>query len=164
MAEPLFTNDINTQQNNNSEPESLEDTLTAQRSKWTKEVESLNEMMKDLPKIDELLNIVYAKRQNCVEYYYAMNNVILKQSKEYKKLYNDMFNNIKINGYNGMRFSSDQLIGRQVETELQDRKELIDMLSNQNSFIKDTISTIDNIIFGINQKVKVKEMLNGLKF
>lgn len=146
------------------QPATFEDTLTQQRQKWTSEIEALNSGMQSIPKLNELLNTVYTKRQNAVEYYYAMNGVILKQSKEYKKLYNDMFNNIKINGYNGMRFTTDQSIARQVETELQDRKEIIDLLTNQNNFIKDTISTIDNIIFGINQKIKIHEMINGLKF
>ena len=93
-----------------------------------------------------------------------MNNVILKQSKEYKAIYNTMFNNIKINGYNGMRFTTDQSIARQVEVDLQDKKELIDLLVSQNAFIKETISTIDNIIYAIKDKIKIKEMLNGMKF
>lgn len=141
--------DQNTQQENQQQG-SFEDTLTQQRQKWTKEIEELNNQMQTLPKLNELLNVIYGKRQSAVEYYYAMNGVILKQSKEYKKLYNDMFNNIKINGYNGMRFTTDQSISRQVETELQDRKEIIDLLTNQNNFMKDTISTIDNLIYGIN--------------
>ena len=75
-----------------------------------------------------------------------------------------MFNNIKINGYNGMRFTTDQSIARQVEVDLQDKKELIDLLVSQNAFIKETISTIDNIIYAIKDKIKIKEMLNGMKF
>ena len=51
-----------------------------------------------------------------------------------------------------------------VEVDLQDNKEVIDLLTNQNSFIKETIATLDNIIYGINQKVKIHELLNGLKF
>jgi hypothetical protein len=138
--------------------------LTAQRQQWTEDINSLNEQMKDLVKVDELMNIVYAKRQAAVDYYYAMASVILKQSKEYKATYNNMFNNIKVNGYNGMRFTSDQGIQRQVEVDLQDKKEVIDLLTNQNNFIRETISTIDNIIYAIKDKIKIKEMLNGMKF
>ena len=47
---------------------------------------------------------------------------------------------------------------------LQDKKELIDLLVSQNAFIKETISTIDNIIYAIKDKIKIKEMLNGMKF
>ena len=120
--------------------------------------------MSSLIKVDELMNTVYSKRQAAVDYYYAMNNVILKQSREYKALYNKMFNDIKVNGYNGMRFTADQSIARQVEVDLADKKELIDLLVSQNAFIKETIATIDNIIYAIKDKIKIKEMLNGMKF
>ena len=145
-------------------PQTVDDMLTEQRAKWTKDIEELNASMTSLVKVDELMNTVYAKRQAAVDYYYAMNNVILKQSKEYKASFNNMFNKIKIDGFNGIRFTSDQGIQRQVEVELQDKKELIDLLVSQNAFIKETISTIDNIIYAIKDKIKIKEMLNGMKF
>ena len=144
--------------------QTVEEMLIAQREKWTQDINALNASMSNLVKIDEMMNTIYAKRQEAIDYYYAMNGVILKQSKEYKALYNQMFNNIKINGYNGMRFSTDQSISRQVEVDLQDKKEVIDLLVSQNAFIKETISTIDNIIFAIKDKIKIKEMLNGMKF
>lgn len=152
------------QQPQQSQPQTIDEMLTEQRAKWTKEVEELNASMSSLVKVDELMNTVYSKRQSAVDYYYAMNNVILKQSKEYKASFNKMFNEIKINGFNGMRFTSDQGIQRQVEVELQDKKELIDLLVSQNAFIKETIATIDNIIYAIKDKIKIKEMLNGMKF
>lgn len=152
------------QQPQQSQPQTIDEMLTEQRAKWTKEIEELNASMSSLVKVDELMNTVYSKRQSAVDYYYAMNNVILKQSKEYKASFNKMFNEIKINGFNGMRFTSDQGIQRQVEVELQDKKELIDLLVSQNAFIKETIATIDNIIYAIKDKIKIKEMLNGMKF
>jgi hypothetical protein len=142
--------------------QSIEDTLTAQRAVWVDEITKLNEGMKSMPKLDELLNSVYITRQKAVDYYYAMNGIILKHTKEYKKLYNDMFNAIKVNGYNGIRFNTDQAITRQIETDLQDRKEVVDMLTNHNNFMKETIQTIDNIIYGVNQKVKIHALLNGI--
>ncbi len=156
--------DENNQNNQTNQPQTVDEMLTEQRAKWTKEIEELNNSMSSLVKVDELMNTVYSKRQSAVDYYYAMNNVILKQSKEYKASFNNMFNNIKINGFNGMRFTSDQGIQRQVEVELQDKKELIDLLVSQNAFIKETIATIDNIIYAIKDKIKIKEMLNGMKF
>lgn len=154
----------NSQINDSQNQVQLDDTLAAQRETWTNEIAELNEKMKTVPKLDELLNSVYIKRQKAVDFYYAMNGIIIKNTKEYKKLYNDMFNTIKVNGFNGIRFSSDQAITRQIECELQDRKEIIDLLMNHNNFIKETIQTIDNIIYGINQKVKITELINGIKF
>ena len=73
-----------------------------------------------------------------------------------------MFNSIKVNGFNGIRLNTDQAISRQVECELQDKKEVIDLLNNHNNFMKETIQTIDNIIYGINQKVKIHALINGI--
>lgn len=143
---------------------SLDETLTAHRQQWVKEIADLNEMMKNLPKLDELMNVVYSTRQNAVDYYFGMNNVILNRTKQYKKRYSDMFNSIKINGLNGMRFTTDQSISRVVEAELGQEKEMIDILTNHNKYMESTIETIDNIIYGINQKIKIHEILNGLKF
>ncbi|WQJ53741.1 MAG: hypothetical protein [Wendovervirus sonii] len=140
------------------------DSFTKERKKWTYVLSKMNEEMKDLPHLDELQNKIYMKRQEAVDYFYGLNAVILSQTKLYKHEFNNQFNNIKVNGYNGIRFSTDQMISRHIEVMLQERKETIDMLTNQQNFIKDTISTIDNIIYGINTKVKIKEMLNGLKF
>lgn len=141
---------------------SLEDTLANQRAFWVSEITNLNEGLKTMPKLDEMLNTVYIKRQNAVDYYYAMNGVVLKQTKEYKAQYNSMFNSIKVNGFNGIRLNTDQAISRQVECELQDKKEVIDLLNNHNNFMKETIQTIDNIIYGINQKVKIHALINGI--
>ena len=79
------------EENNNQtqqSQQSIDEILTEQRAQWTKEIEDLNTSMSSLIKVDELMNTVYSKRQAAVDYYYAMNNVILKQSREYKALYN----------------------------------------------------------------------------
>lgn len=152
-----------TQQEQLQQPQTIEDILNNNRANWVKEITELCELFKTLPGTDSMLNQVYVKRQNLVDYYFKMNDVILKQQREYKKLFNDMFNNIKINGYNGMRLATDQAITRTVEAELGERKENLDLLLNHNNYIKETMNTLDNIIYGINQKVKIYEMINGLK-
>ena len=60
-----------TNQNNTNQPQSpqtVDDMLTEQRAKWTKEIEDLNASMSSLVKVDELMNTVYAKRQAAVDY------------------------------------------------------------------------------------------------
>lgn len=151
----------NTQQSANQP--TLEDRLKKYQDKWTEEIAELNGMMKSLQKLDELLNIVYTKRQEAIDYYYAMNTVILKQTKDYKFTFNNIVTRIRTSGYNGVRIQNDNSINKIAENELIDKKESIDLLVNHNAFIKDTIQTIDNMIYGINQKVKIIEMDRGLR-
>lgn len=160
----LPNNSNNTQTNTQQQPLTLEEQLNEHRNKWTNEITSLNEMMKTLPKVNDLLGIVYMKRQEAVDYYHSMNTVILKQMREYKRQSLNMFNTIKISGYNGVRLPNDSAIQKVVEVELIDEKSIIDLLTNHNNFIKESIATIDNLIYGINQKIKLGEILNGLKF
>ena len=160
----LPNNSNNTQTNTQQQPLTLEEQLNEHRNKWTNEITSLNEMMKTLPKVNDLLGIVYMKRQEAVDYYHSMNTVILKQMREYKRQSLNMFNTIKISGYNGVRLPNDSAIQKVVEVELIDEKSIIDLLTNHNNFIKESIATIDNLIYGINQKIKLGEILNGIKF
>lgn len=164
VPSPVLPNNNNQQTNIQQQPLTLEEQLNEHRNKWTNEITSLNEMMKTLPKVNDLLGIVYMKRQEAVDYYHSMNTVILKQMREYKRQSLNMFNTIKISGYNGVRLPNDSAIQKVVEVELIDEKSIIDLLTNHNNFIKESIATIDNLIYGINQKIKLGEILNGLKF
>ena len=76
------------------------------------------------------------------------------------KVVKETLNNLEID----YKSEPDEIIEDIVESVEEDNKEVIDLLTNQNSFIKETIATLDNIIYGINQKVKIHELLNGLKF
>ena len=163
VPSPVLPNN-NQQTKTQQQPLTLEEQLNEHRNKWTTEITSLNEMMKTLPKVNDLLGIVYMKRQEAVDYYHSMNTVILKQMREYKRQSLNMFNTIKISGYNGVRLPNDSAIQKVVEVELIDEKSIIDLLTNHNNFIKESIATIDNLIYGINQKIKLGEILNGLKF
>lgn len=164
VPSPILPNNNTQQANTQQQPLTLEEQLNEHRNKWTNEITSLNEMMKTLPKVNDLLGIVYMKRQEAVDYYHSMNTVILKQMRDYKRQSLNMFNTIKISGYNGVRLPNDSAIQKVVEVELIDEKSIIDLLTNHNNFIKESIATIDNLIYGINQKIKLGEILNGLKF
>lgn len=152
------------QQTASQNPSTLEEKLKQLQDKWTNEITELNGMMKTLPRLDELLNIIYTKRQEAVDYYHSMNSVILKQTKEYKQEFNVICMNARINGVNGLRLSNDTAIQKHAESVLLDKKAAVEQLGNHNTYIKETIQTIDNMIYGINQKIKLAEILNGLKF
>ena len=68
----------NQQQNNPTQPQmtqqappviTLEDQLKKLQDKWTAEITELNGMMKTIQKLDELLNVIYTKRQDGVIHY-----------------------------------------------------------------------------------------------
>jgi hypothetical protein len=160
--QPIYSNQVQTQQPQQST--GLEDQLKKLQDKWTTEIADLNAMMKGIHKLDELLNIIYTKRQEAVDYYHGINTVIIKQTKDYKSEFNNIVNRVRMGGQNGVRIQNENALNKIAENELIDKKMSIELLANHNNFIKETIQTIDNMIYGINQKVKIAEMMNGIKF
>lgn len=140
----------------------LDDKLIAMQNDWTNDIQQLNEKMKSIPKLNELLSEIYTKRQNAVDLYFGMMKVLAAQTRIYKAKYATIYNNIKC-GQNNIRYTNETSLNIQVESQISDEKAVIDMLTNFTGYMKETIQTIDNMIYGINNKIKVHELINGLK-
>lgn len=152
------TNNQNTGNN-----QSLQSSLTDLQDKWTESIKDLNSKMKSIQGLDELLTVVYMKRQDAVDLYYGTMKILSARTRDYKSKASVIYNSLK-SGQNGLRYTNESAITMQIEAKLSPEKECIDLLTNFTNFMKETIQTIDNIIYGINAKIKVYEMINGLKF
>lgn len=150
----------NTQGNNN---QSLQSSLTDLQDKWTEYVKDLNTKMKTIQGLDELLTVVYMKRQDAIDLYYGTMKILAARTRDYKSKASIIYNNLK-SGQNGLRYTNEAAITMQIESKLSPEKECIDLLTNFTNFMKETVQTIDNIIYGINAKIKVYEIINGFKF
>lgn len=157
----MDTQSSNIQNNTSNQP--LDEKLADLQDKWTDEIKNLNDQMKTLTSIDGLLNEVYAKRQDAVDLYYGTYKILARQTREYRTSAAVIYNNIKT-GANNIRYTNENAINMQVESQLADKKDIIDLMTSFTNFMKDTIQTIDNIIYGINSKIKVYEMMHGMKF
>ena len=140
----------------------LSEKLIDLQVEWTNEIENLNSKMKNIPLLDELLTIIYTKRQKAVDLYFGMMKVLYDQTRNYKVKYASVYNNIKM-GQNNIRYSNESSIQIQVESQLTHEKEIIDTITIFTNFMKESIQTIDNIIYGINNKIKIHELVNGIK-
>lgn len=148
---------------NSSENTSLESKLSAFQDKWTDSIKDLNVQMKSLPTLADMMNEVYMKRQDAIDVYYGTMKILSARTRDYKSKAAVIYNAIK-SGQNGLRYSNESAINIQIEARLSAEKEVIDLLTNFTNFMKETIQTIDNIIYGINSKIKIHELINGLKF
>ena len=141
---------------------SLEDKLSAIQDKWVNSVHDLNAAMKTLPSLNDLLNKVYASRQDAVDYYHSLMTTLMALSRKYNADRVELYKNLKM-GTNGLRYTNETAINNQIEAVLIDQKKQIQLINNHIEYMKETIKTIDNMIFGIGQKIKVYELLNGIK-
>ena len=155
----------NNQQTNQQQPQqqmSLEDKLIEMRQEWTKKVEELNADMKNLASLDHLLNIVFTERQRAVDLYYATKSTLDKQLLIYKQKYATIYNNMKL-GTNEIRYTNESAIQTQCEAQLTDLRAVIDELKNFIDFMWETVVSINGLQFAISSKIKIYEIMNGLK-
>ena len=155
-------NNTNTQQQQ-SQPATMSEKLIALRQQWTAEIEEMNQGLKDIVSTEHLLNHIYTKRQKAVDLYYGTYGVYNTQLRLYKSQYAQIYNNLKA-GQNNIRYTNETSINIQIESQLSQQKEIVDDLKNFCDFVWETVKTIDNLIFGIRQKVEIAKIQNGLKF
>lgn len=139
---------------------SMTEKLILLKQEWTAEIENLNNEMKSLPKLNDLLNVIYSKRQNLVDLYYGTMVVLKNQTRDYTQKYANVYNNLKLNAQ--IRYT-ETVLATQVEAQLTDKKAIIDELKVFTDFVYDTIKTLDNMIYGVNNKIRIHEIMNGLK-
>lgn len=153
---------IDSENSKNSENITLEEKLQNTREYWTKVIHELNEHMKDLGGLQNLLNRVYSKRQDCVEYLSNLRVVLGKLKLAHKSQYAKLYANYKLNGQ--LRFSSDSSLNTQIESDLYDINEKINFIATHTEAMIETLKTIDNMIYGISQRIKIYELTNNIKF
>jgi hypothetical protein len=146
---------INQQQQNSS----LEDKLIQLREEWENEIATMNEEMKTLPKLNDLINVIYTKRQKLVDLYYGTMGVLKKQVRLYTVKYAELYNQLKMNAQ--IRYTETAL-ANQIEAQLMPLKEVIENLKTFTEFVYETMKTLDNMIYGVNNKIKIYELMNGL--
>ena len=149
--------------NQNTTNKSLDEQLTKLQDKWNDNIKLLNNNMKTLVSVNDLLNDVYSYRQEAIDLYYGTLKVLSVRTRDYKVKAANIYNGLK-SGQNGLRYTNETSLNIQIEAKLTAEKEVIDLLTNFTNYMKETIQTIDNIIYGINNKIKIHEILNGMKF
>lgn len=145
----------------NTQQQTLEGYISNQQEKWNNVISDLSEGMKNFNTLPELQNIVYSKRQDAVDYYYSLLAKISLLSRDFKKAYADQYNYYKVSAQ--IRYSTDTAINAQIDSDLRDKKYQIDILSNHAKYVQETVKSIDGLIFAINNRIKIEEMIRGIK-
>lgn len=135
----------------------LEEGLNSRRQVFDNIIKELNQKMSSIDGLSEVINKVYSFRQDLIEYYYTLLNLLLSLQRKYNKKSSDLYYNFKVNGNNGYRYSSDSAINNAINAKLIEDKEKIDLLSVQTKYIEGTLKTLDNLIFSIGTKLKIFE-------
>lgn len=151
------------QENTQEQPATFSDKLIALRHEWTKTITDLSKELTNLNTIEKLTTVIYTKRQEAVELHYTIMGMYLQKQNQYKSKTAELYNNFKL-GNNGIRYSSDSAIYLQCEAILMDQKSIIDELKNFAEFMWESVRTIDNILYGMKERVRIHEIQHGIKF
>lgn len=139
------------------------DKLISMRQDWTSRIKELCEMMTDLQGVDRAMNNIYSTRQDAVDLQFSMASLLKKHLLSYKAKHAKLFNEVK-SGKTGIRYTSDSSINEQVESLLTNEKEVIDALQTFIDFMKESVSTIDGLMYAVKDKLRAYELLHDLKF
>lgn len=160
----MFNNDLN---NNNSKTNDdnsksndnligVNDIFESERSEYTKILNGFSDRFKDIKNLPLLQVDLYSFRQKLVEYYSYLNSVLINVNNFYFEMYK------KRNEYYTNSFSlklKDDIKDKYINLDIKEVYTKKELLQNHISFIKECISTIDKMIFGIKIRVDIENII-----
>ena len=148
----------------NDKVSQIDEALKTERNNINLKIKELNSKMKNLREIPNLQMELYAFKQDVVELYYKTLNTLAGLTKTYKGKYSAVFMSYK-SGNNPKQPNArpdDKLIEMLTETDLAGEGIIIKLIDNQCKYIKDTIKNIDDIIWGIKNRIELEKLISGL--
>lgn len=131
-----------------------------ERNEWTEDVRGISSRFKNIDDMVDVQVDLYSKRQQGVEY---MHQLMVLQSRlkktwiaEYKKAYDVL---ILDQDY---RYSEKER-QRIAEEKTSASKLKLDILQSHVDFFRETIKTIDNMIFGVKHRLEIEDFKRGNK-
>lgn len=142
-----------------TEKESLEDKFSRERIEWSSKIKKMSSSFSDVVKTGELMTEVYTERQLALEYYHYLISILIKLNKKYNQVYSEKW---KFYTYQGNeRFPNETQKTARIIAELADLKEKRELLDNHSKFMDGTVKNIDNLIFGIKNKIEFTQIGRG---
>lgn len=148
-------------ENTSEEVLTLEAKLQNVRTEWTTVIQELNARLNTISNVQSLMNTIYVKRQECAEYLSLLRVTLEKLKLAIKKETAKKY--IEYKTVSQIRFSNDSAISTQIEADLYTLYENKVLVESHYYAMQETLKTIDDIIYAIPQRVKLYELINGLK-
>ena len=143
----------------------LEDGFTQRREYWMGWISEMSKRLKYLDKLADLQVEIYSRRQEALENYHTLSNILAKRVKLYKEKYASIYNSLrplKVSpGSTTFMYGTERAISDQIDAQLSSDKYIIDLTESQMNYMSETIKTIDGIIYSINNRIKIEEIKIG---
>jgi len=147
----------------NPTPQAKKETLRKkfenERLAWTAKIQEMSQKMRDIFKVNDLMVDIYTERQRAVEYHHYLVSVFKAVNRTYTKKWADRYQYYSYKSQ--IRFPNERTKELQIQSEMGEISETREELDNHIKFISQTISTIDNLIYGIKYKVEIEQISRG---
>jgi molybdopterin converting factor small subunit len=148
----------------NNQQKTLEELFKERREYWMSWTDRFASMLNDIQNIPTLQSEIYARRQEAVENRYSLSAAIATKTKEFNVKQSSLYSKLrlmKIPNTPNYMYSSDSAIRQQIDGELAEDKYVIQVIDNHVQFLDETIKTIDEINFSIQNRIRVQEIIIG---
>jgi len=144
-------NQASNQEENFSE---LQNLLEKKRNNINLAIEEFSELLKNINNIPELQVKIYSYRQIILEDKFKLMDTLSKLNQIWRREYSKKFDEYTFNS--DYRYDKEQKENK-IINDLKNIYFKRELLKNQLDFVKDSISTIDNLIYGIKYRIQIEE-------
>lgn len=123
----------------------------------TTQIENFSKKLNNIYSLSELQTEIYTFRQYLVDNQFFTFEIYNKYNNLYKKEFLEHWNKLTFEA--DFRYEKD-IKEKMIELKNSDLFKIKELLKNELDWIKNTISTIDNLIYGIKYRLQVYEHLN----
>jgi len=148
------------EEKNEEKKETLIERCERERLEWTNKIKEMSNKMKDIFRVSaELMTEIYTERQRAVEYYHYLISILSKINKKYRIQWVQKYDHYSYKSQK--RFPNEKTKEMQILSEMGEILDTREIIDNHSKFINSTISTLDNIIYGIKYKVEIENISRG---
>jgi len=131
-----------------------------ERSDWTEKVRTIASKFRSIDNMVEVQVELYSERQVATDYIHELTVLFSKLKKlyltEWKKAYDalSMNEDLRYNEREKTKFSDEKAAGSKLKMEI---------LQNHIDYFRETVKTIDNMIFGVKHRLDIEDFKRGNK-
>ena len=127
---------------------------------WKERIQELSIRMRNVRELAEVQIDLFSDRQKLLEHNHKLGQALAKLTLEYRKRRRDQLiqrseRENKLYGANEKNVL--------IEGDLAELKDMIELVDRQITYINDTGKTIDHMLYGIKERIKLEDHLSGLK-
>lgn len=146
------------EQQSNVEKKDFEKGFQIEREEWTEKIRELSIRMRNIRELADVQVDLYYNRQILLEYSSKLGQVMSKLNAKFRK---DKSSRLKYySEMSQVKYGANEKTPL-IEGDLSELKERMDLVNEHISFLNETMKTIDFMLYGVKDRIKLQEFLSG---